>query len=199
MVAGATGHSHHPPRGLRASSGRSRVSARPEAADMWGAFGNAGPSVVAIVLAVVVLIVWINIASTVKRFHDRDKSGVWFLIVFVPYIGAIWQLVECGFLPGSPGNNDYGPPPGSGGSSVYEDMADEIAAYSAPQQRPTTVAQAKPWPRRSRQCRSGNLRRHASAAAASPDHSSGPGSGHGSFAASAYQCRIAGMASTAST
>jgi hypothetical protein len=30
-------------------------------------------------------------------------------------------------------------------------------------------------------------------------YSSGPGSGHVSFAASAYQCRIAGVASTAST
>jgi uncharacterized membrane protein YhaH (DUF805 family) len=109
--------------------------------ETWGAIDNAGPSIILIVVAVVVLIVWINIASTVKRFHDRGKSGYWFLIVFVPYIGAIWQFVECGFLPGSPGNNSYGPPPGSGGSSIYGDLEDEIAGYSRPQQRPTPAAQ----------------------------------------------------------
>jgi uncharacterized membrane protein YhaH (DUF805 family) len=105
-----------------------------------GAIDSARWNVVLIVLAVVVLMVWINIASTVKRFHDRDKSGLWFLIVFVPTIGAIWQLVECGFLPGSPGTNGYGPPPGSGGSSIYGDLGDEMAGYSEPQQRSTPVA-----------------------------------------------------------
>ena len=51
---------------------------------------------------------WINIAATVKRYHDRDKSGFWFLIVFIPFIGGIWQLVECGFLSGTGGGNSYG-------------------------------------------------------------------------------------------
>ena len=55
------------------------------------AIDNTRLSVILVVVAVVVLIAWINIASTVKRFHDRDKSGYWFLIVFVPYIGTIWQ------------------------------------------------------------------------------------------------------------
>jgi uncharacterized membrane protein YhaH (DUF805 family) len=103
---------------------------------------NVGMSVVLLVGAAVVLTVWINIASTVKRFHDRDKSGVWFLIVLVPYIGSLWQLVECGFLAGSTGTNSYGPPPGSGGSSVYGDLADDISGYSKPQQRQTSVARA---------------------------------------------------------
>lgn len=51
---------------------------------------------------------WINIAATVKRYHDRDKSGFWFLVVFIPFIGGIWQLVECGFLSGTGGGNSYG-------------------------------------------------------------------------------------------
>ena len=106
------------------------------------AIDNTRLSVILVVVAVVVLIVWINIASTVKRFHDRGKSGYWFLIVFVPYIGAIWQLVECGFLAGSPGSNSYGSPPGSGGSSSYGDLAEEITGYSEPQQRSTSVAKA---------------------------------------------------------
>lgn len=47
----------------------------------------------------------------IKRWHDRDKSGWWMLIVLVPIIGAIWFLIELGFLAGSPGVNRFGPPP----------------------------------------------------------------------------------------
>ena len=47
----------------------------------------------------------------IKRFHDRDKSGWWVLIAFVPVIGAIWLLIELGFLAGTPGPNRFGPPP----------------------------------------------------------------------------------------
>ncbi len=53
------------------------------------------------------LAMWVNIAVTIKRFHDRGKPGVWFLMMFVPYIGSIWILVECGFLRGASGWNDY--------------------------------------------------------------------------------------------
>jgi len=47
----------------------------------------------------------------VKRYHDRDKSGWWVLIIFLPVIGALWYLIECGFLRGTDGNNAYGPDP----------------------------------------------------------------------------------------
>jgi uncharacterized membrane protein YhaH (DUF805 family) len=47
----------------------------------------------------------------IKRWHDRDKSGWWMLIVLIPLVGAIWFLVELGFLPGTPGPNRFGPPP----------------------------------------------------------------------------------------
>ena len=46
----------------------------------------------------------------IKRFHDRDKSGWWVLLGFVPIIGAIWLLIELGFLKGTPGSNRFGPP-----------------------------------------------------------------------------------------
>ena len=46
-----------------------------------------------------------------KRWHDRDKSGWWTLIVLVPFIGAVWLLVECGILEGTRGPNKYGPDP----------------------------------------------------------------------------------------
>ena len=49
--------------------------------------------------------IWINLCLTAKRYHDRNKSSFWYFIVLVPVIGPVWQLVECGFLPGSRGRN----------------------------------------------------------------------------------------------
>jgi uncharacterized membrane protein YhaH (DUF805 family) len=46
----------------------------------------------------------------IKRFHDRDKSGWWLLIGLVPILGALWLLIELGFLAGTPGPNRFGPP-----------------------------------------------------------------------------------------
>ncbi|HJT13406.1 MAG TPA: DUF805 domain-containing protein [Dongiaceae bacterium] len=45
---------------------------------------------------------WVSFASVVRRFHDRGKSGWWALLYFVPGIGWLWILIECGFLPGKP-------------------------------------------------------------------------------------------------
>lgn len=47
----------------------------------------------------------------IKRWHDRGKPGTWWFIRFVPFIGTLWVLVECGFLPGTEGDNDFGPDP----------------------------------------------------------------------------------------
>jgi uncharacterized membrane protein YhaH (DUF805 family) len=101
--------------------------------------GNVPPSAFVIIALTLVLTTWINIASTVKRFHDRDKSGFWFFIVLVPYVGAIWQIVECGFLSGSYGFNNYGPPPGSRGLDVFEE---EVHAAYEPAKQLATAAQS---------------------------------------------------------
>ena len=70
-----------------------------------------GPVASVVILAFVVIATWISIAVAVKRYHDRNKSGWWVLIVFVPVIGGLWYLIECGFLRGTPGPNTYGPDP----------------------------------------------------------------------------------------
>ena len=54
---------------------------------------------------------WPSLAIYTKRWHDRDKSGWWSLIMFVPIIGGIWFLVECGFLRGTDGPNRFGDDP----------------------------------------------------------------------------------------
>ena len=46
-----------------------------------------------------------------KRWHDRNKSGWWTLINFVPIIGGLWLLIELGFLRGTDGPNRFGPDP----------------------------------------------------------------------------------------
>lgn len=61
--------------------------------------------------AVGLLVAWMKLAVLVKRWHDRDKSGWWVLIVLIPLIGPIWQFVECFFLDGTQGPNKHGPSP----------------------------------------------------------------------------------------
>ena len=59
----------------------------------------------------VLVTLWPSLAVSVKRCHDRDRSG-WFLLVgLIPIIGDIWVLVELGFLRGTEGNNRFGPNP----------------------------------------------------------------------------------------
>ena len=60
------------------------------------------------------IFLWPSLAVYAKRWHDRDKSGWWSLILFVPIIGFIWFLIECGFLRGTEGPNRFGPDPIAG-------------------------------------------------------------------------------------
>ena len=50
-----------------------------------------------------------SIAATVRRLHDIGKSGAWYFISFVPFIGGIWLFVLT-LLEGEPRANMYGPP-----------------------------------------------------------------------------------------
>lgn len=51
-----------------------------------------------------------SIAVGVRRLHDTNRSGWWFLLAFIPVIGAIVLIV---FLAqdSQPGENQYGPNP----------------------------------------------------------------------------------------
>jgi uncharacterized membrane protein YhaH (DUF805 family) len=66
----------------------------------------------AVIVAIIfVIVLWIGISIGIRRFHDRNKSGWWVLIALVPVIGGLWYLIECGFLRGTTGPNNYGPNP----------------------------------------------------------------------------------------
>ena len=58
-----------------------------------------------------------SIAVVVRRFHDRDMSGWWYLgfivLSMIPFVGVIASIamlvIFC--LPGTPGPNRFGPDP----------------------------------------------------------------------------------------
>ena len=88
-----------------------------------------------IVYIISLLVIYPSLAMMVKRFHDRNKSGWWSLIFYVPafingaisamspessltmitgvitLIVLIWFTIELGFLKGTDGPNDFGPDP----------------------------------------------------------------------------------------
>jgi len=51
-----------------------------------------------------------TLAVTVRRLHDVGKSGWWFFISLIPFIGAIWLLVLLA-TDSQPSENKYGPNP----------------------------------------------------------------------------------------
>ena len=117
---------------------------------------SAGGSLSALIASLVLFIlfplcVWINFCLCAKRYHDRNKPAVWFLVVFVPIIGPLWQVIECGFLAGSPGGNAYGADP-SGSTGWASKVDAEIAAtwqekHDSYQYREAPVAEKKPAPK----------------------------------------------------
>ena len=60
-----------------------------------------------------------SIAVQVRRFHDQDRSGWFWLLNLIPYVGAIIVLVMM-CLDGTPGPNRYGADPkGRGQAEVF--------------------------------------------------------------------------------
>jgi uncharacterized membrane protein YhaH (DUF805 family) len=51
-----------------------------------------------------------TLAVSIRRLHDLDRSGWWFLLVLIPIIGGIWLFVWfC--MRGTIGPNRFGPDP----------------------------------------------------------------------------------------
>lgn len=51
-----------------------------------------------------------HLAIHIKRCHDRDRSGWFMLLMLIPLVN-LWYIVEVGFLPGTKGDNRFGPDP----------------------------------------------------------------------------------------
>lgn len=61
---------------------------------------------VLIFMIVVLAVILPSIAVSVRRLHDRDLSGWWYLLGFVPVASIV--LLVWYVLPGTPGPNRYG-------------------------------------------------------------------------------------------
>ncbi len=75
------------------------------------------------------LLSWVVLAVSVKRCHDRGRSGWFMLALLIPVVGAIWVMVELGFLAAKEDGNPY--------------TSQRLSA--GPQ--PTELADANPLPR----------------------------------------------------
>ncbi len=76
--------------------------------DMIGIYGL-GPLGAIAVLAFFIP----NLAVSVRRLHDRDKSGWWLLITILPLIGFLFLFYNY-ISVGTPGDNRFGPDPKAG-------------------------------------------------------------------------------------
>ncbi|HEY5410398.1 MAG TPA: DUF805 domain-containing protein [Caulobacteraceae bacterium] len=62
---------------------------------------------------IVLFTAWSLLAASIKRFHDRDRTGLMILIVLIPVIGWLWLLVDLLVLEGTEGRNRFGRAPHS--------------------------------------------------------------------------------------
>jgi uncharacterized membrane protein YhaH (DUF805 family) len=76
--------------------------------------GQAIGALVAPLVVLTAVFLWPTLAICAKRWHDREKSGWWTLIMLIPVVGLIWIAVELGFLRGTEGPNQYGADPLAG-------------------------------------------------------------------------------------
>jgi uncharacterized membrane protein YhaH (DUF805 family) len=53
-----------------------------------------------------------SLAVTVRRLHDTDRSGWWYLLSFIPFGGLVLLVFVC--QDSTPGPNQWGPSPKTG-------------------------------------------------------------------------------------
>ena len=87
---------------------------------LLGGTSEAGPNGIFFVLVGIPILALLipSIAVTVRRFHDQDKSGWFYLLALIPYVGGIIVLVfMC--LEGTRGPNRFGPDPKQAVDDVF--------------------------------------------------------------------------------
>ncbi|HYK78299.1 MAG TPA: signal peptidase I [Micropepsaceae bacterium] len=63
------------------------------------------------------LLIWMNLATTAKRLHDRGRSGWLTLLLLVPLVN-FWISLETFFLGGKTEANKFGPPSSAGAEKL---------------------------------------------------------------------------------
>ena len=74
----------------------------------WIIAGRSTGSAVADLYALAVFLP--SLGVSIRRLHDTNRTGWWYLLVFIPLIGGIVLLVFM-VLASDPGPNNYGPNP----------------------------------------------------------------------------------------
>jgi uncharacterized membrane protein YhaH (DUF805 family) len=97
---------------LGAATGGTAALGEEAGAAMSPVFMLASVVYVIIVLALLVP----SIAVTIRRLHDTNRSGWWWLIAFIPILGGLVLLIFA-VLDGTPGDNRYGPDPKGRGAA----------------------------------------------------------------------------------
>jgi uncharacterized membrane protein YhaH (DUF805 family) len=82
---------------------------------LFGIGGAAGSETVMYIMgipfiALIIFLIWSQIALNNKRLHDLDKSGWFQLIYLIPVIGMVF-IFYIGLAPAKPGPNRFGPNP----------------------------------------------------------------------------------------
>lgn len=62
-------------------------------------------------LLLVGLLLWMCLAVSVKRLHDRNWSGWLVLVTLIPIVGGLFSLICLGIMDGTRGPNNFGPSP----------------------------------------------------------------------------------------
>ena len=75
---------------------------------LFGAEENPEVMIVYYAIGMILSIPWIFV--TIKRCHDRDRSGWFLLLQAIPFVN-IWVAIELWFLKGTSGPNQYGSDP----------------------------------------------------------------------------------------
>ena len=75
----------------------------------WAVLGHVGSGLLAFFVNVPALAVLALLS--IRRLHDRNFSGWFLLLVFVPVFGALWLLWQMAFRRGIAQNNRWGSDP----------------------------------------------------------------------------------------
>ena len=67
------------------------------------------PQLIAAFVICYIPMLWVSLALSIKRGHDRGRSAWWQLLNLVPFAN-LWLLIDQGFFRGVPETNQWGPP-----------------------------------------------------------------------------------------
>lgn len=73
-------------------------------------------------LPVILIALYAAFALGIKRCHDRDRTGWFMLVNFIPVV-CLWPIIELTFFKGTDGPNKYGADPLGGTGPAVETTA----------------------------------------------------------------------------